>query len=113
MPGVKGRTGPKPKIKTQLDAELKANPKRILDLMKKLYDRGMNGDIPAAVYYINRVMGMPTAKIDANVKQFNFTPDDLIDMPGLLDITRDRQVKLLEEGKEYDPDVTKVPSNSP
>lgn len=93
--------GPKPKIKTQLDEELKSHPKRILDLMAKLYDRGMEGDIPAAVYYINRVMGMPTAKVDANIKQISFTPDDLLDMPMLLEIARDRQTKLLEEGKSY------------
>ena len=89
--------GPKPGIKKQLDEELKANPERVLALMLKLYEKGLAGDVNSAIYYIDRVMGKPTSinKIDASISQFLFTPDDMADMPGILDFASDRQRKLL------------------
>jgi hypothetical protein len=97
MAGVKGRSGAKPHIKTQLDEELNSHPERILGLMEKLYERGMSGDIGAATYYIDRVMGKPTSvgKLEADIKQLTITPDDLVDMPGILDFARQRQAQML------------------
>ena len=90
-------SGPKPGIKKQLDAELKDHPERVLTLMEKIYSKGVGGDLQAAMYYIDRVMGKPTSvgKLEADIKQLTITPDDLVDMPSILDFARQRQAKLL------------------
>lgn len=94
MPGVKGKSGRKPKRITEIKRWVEANQSRIFELLDVLTERGLKGDREAAVYVIDRVLGKPKVEIDQRVKGavINLTADDF----ELIDRVQIEERKLLE-----------------
>lgn len=68
--------GRKPKLSTDIRAELQGKPERVRDLLIKLYEAGMNGNTDAAKFYIEMVLGKARQPIDQTVKGIILTPND-------------------------------------
>ena len=86
MPGVKGRSGRKPKRVTEFNQWFEQNQVKVIELLDVLYKMGKNGDRDAAQYVLDRVLGKPRISVDSRIKQeIELTADNILEVRQLAD----------------------------
>lgn len=64
MSGVKGRSGPRKKLGTQINEAMALLDKELPGLIQKLIDKAEKGDRDSLIYLIDRRMGKPRATVE-------------------------------------------------
>ena len=99
--GWKGGPGRPKKLKTQVKDFVKKYPQAVEELMLVIYEMGIEGDLEACKYFIDRVKGKPKAilGIDEDDKEL-LAASTMIEFFKLQDAHRKGSQKLLEEGSQ-------------